>query len=466
MWRVKLRTFIGNLQTRQLNILLTAFFGILAGLSINRFLPVFSENTYFLIAIPFILIFFILMFVNARAALIILLFSRALLDPFMNTTKIAVLGESFGIGGVLNLVIIIFTLILMFKDGWTSTRNNSVRPWIIFLLICFLTTIYSPVQTKALKLFINLVSYFCMFILPFYLVKTTIDKKLWIKIIIFSSFLPVLFANLDLLRGGHFYEDAGIRISGTFSHPNILAFYLVLIIAVVFLVLKTEMFNLNKLKSNFLRLYVLNLLILLLATKTRSAWISCWCIFFIFGLLKDKKYLLLMIILPLFFMLIPGVRDRVQDIFASKYNEAGRLNSLAWRLKLWQSSMASIKENLFFGHGLASFERLSESFFVMDKGLSKGAPAHNAYLGILFETGIIGLLSYLFIFFAILKKISLKLSIILKKTSFEYAIIFSYVLSYMVSSFSDNMLYYLAFNWYFWFFIGIMLKDTLIEEEK
>jgi O-antigen ligase len=102
----------------------------------------------------------------------------------------------------------------------------------------------------------------------------------------------------------------------------------------------------------------------------------------------------------------------------------------------------------------------------MDKGLSKGAPAHNAYLGILFETGIIGLLSYLFIFFAILKKISLKLSIILKKTSFEYAIIFSYVLSYMVSSFSDNMLYYLAFNWYFWFFIGIMLKDTLIEEEK
>jgi len=404
-----------------------------------------------------------------KATLIILLFSRALLDPFMNTTKVAILGEGFGIGGALNLIVIIFTVVSVLKDNRESIKNYPVRWWIIFLILCFLAIIYSPVHEKALKLFINLTSYFCMLVLGLHCVKTKIDKKFWIKIIIYSSLLPVLFANLDLLKGGRFYEDAGNRISGTFTHPNILAFYLVLITAIVFLVLKGEAFNLSRGKVNILRLYILNLLVLLFATKTRGAWISCWSLIFIFGLLKDKKYLLLAVILPPLFMVNPLVSERIRDILTNNsYSRGGRLNSLAWRMRLWQSSISSIKERLFFGHGLASFELLSERFFVanMDRSLSRGVPAHNVYLSLLFEVGVIGLLSYIFIFFTILKKIFLRMKTVLNKTPFEYAIVFSYILSYLISSFSDNMLYYLAFNWYSWFFIGIILKATILGEEK
>jgi hypothetical protein len=39
-------------------------------------------------------------------------------------------------------------------------------------------------------------------------------------------------------------------------------------------------------------------------------------------------------------------------------------------------------------------------------------------------------------------------------------LLFAYVLSYAMVSFSDNMLYYLAFNWYFWFFIGLSARSV------
>jgi len=33
----------------------------------------------------------------------------------------------------------------------------------------------------------------------------------------------------------------------------------------------------------------------------------------------------------------------------------------------------------------------------------------------------------------------------------------------MVVCFGDNMLYYLSFNWYFWFFMGVMTRSAQLE---
>ena len=88
----------------------------------------------------------------------------------------------------------------------------------------------------------------------------------------------------------------------------------------------------------------------------------------------------------------------------------------------------------------------------------KDMVAHNAYLEILFETGIIGLLSFLalfmsplIIFFKYMIKTSSQINAKL------WAIMVAYVFSYMIICSADNLSYYLAFNWYVWFFIGLML---------
>ena len=48
----------------------------------------------------------------------------------------------------------------------------------------------------------------------------------------------------------------------------------------------------------------------------------------------------------------------------------------------------------------------------------------------------------------------------MESISREYAITIAYTLSYFIVGLGDNMRHYLAFNWYVWFFIGIMLTSV------
>lgn len=460
MWLKKLRRFMLNLPVNKEKILLSIIIGFLFARIFLYFSPIF-QSVYFLCAFPVISILIIFMFIKPKVFTIIIFFTRALLDQVLNMAKLNIFGEYIGIGGVLNFLIIVFAFFLLINNHKAFRQNKFIKLWVVFLLICFISIFYSPVPGIAIKLFLNLVSYTCMALLPFLFIKTGEDKKFWIKILAFSSLLPVIFANLDLLRGGTVRHDAGMRIQGALTHPNVLAFYLVLIIAISFLILKSDQFKLSRIKTNILRIYLLDLFILLLATKTRSAWISCWGLFFLYGLLKEKKYIFFTVVLPPLLLLNPSVWERVSDLLSGRnYYSMGGLNSFAWRMELWKSSLPAVKERFISGYGLASFEKLSGSFFKLETR----AAAHNTYLEVLFETGIFGLLSYILIYLSTLKMLYLKMKTSIYKLSLEYAIVFAYVVSYLIICFSDNMLHYLAFNWYFWFFLGVMIKAISFDE--
>src|SRR5271170_432103 len=94
-------------------------------------------------------------------------------------------------------------------------------------------------------------------------------------------------------------------------------------------------------------------------------------------------------------LLIPTVKERVLTVISDKQvtNYQG-INSMEWRLRVWQSSLPLIEERPLQGYGLTSFKPMSEQF--SDIGRNNGA--HNAYIEVLFETGIIGLISFIFLF--------------------------------------------------------------------
>ena len=456
-----------NSSVNRINIFLTVICGILFGRVLIRFLPLAVTNIFFILAIPFVCAFFLLMVTSIRSMLIVLLFLRALLDPLLNVTKLNIFGEDIGIGGAINFFIIILAVILISRNPKRFLHNSFYKYWIVFLFICGIAVIYSPVPGRAARTFLNLASYMSMAIFPFFIVNSLEDKKFWLKILLFASFLPVGFANMDLLRGGTSFIDIGMRIKGTFTHPNILAFYLVLTVVMAFYVLKSGLFTLTRAKKNLLCIYILNLLILLLATKTRNAWIACWVTFFTYGLLKEKKYLVFSVILPFLLLLHPGTMRRIQDLFTGLSVKAGvEVNSLAWRVELWKSSLPLIKKKFIYGHGLASFKVLSRDFFIVQFWERKNVPSHNSYLELLFETGVVGLVSYVMVFLYITRRFFSRIGKVFTDLSAGYALIFAYVVSYMIICLADNMLYYLAFNWYFWFFIGLMLRGMNFDDEK
>jgi len=70
------------------------------------------------------------------------------------------------------------------------------------------------------------------------------------------------------------------------------------------------------------------------------------------------------------------------------------------RLQIWSETLTSIKSNLFLGIGFGNFPLILNENIANSK---RGSSAHNIYLDILSEIGIIGLMIFLFILIEILK---------------------------------------------------------------
>lgn len=431
------------------------------GVGVLIFSPILGKNVLFLAAIPVASLVLLVMFLDAKWMMLILLYTRSMLDPVLNLTKIGG-GDAAGagMGAVLNLLVLVLigVLILRFPKKF-SGNNPMIRQWGIFCGVCGLSVLYSPERMQSIKLLMNLLTYVAIVTIPIVLVRTSEDKKNWIRHLYYSSFMPVGFAIVGFATKQSFFYSFG-RLKGTFTHANILAFYLVFIITVIFYILKSGEFKLSGGKRFFHYVYLIVVAGVLIVTGTRSAWLACAGFFFIYSFLKERRnFFILLVIVPLL-IFVPQVKTRVDDLMTGTGQTRNeKLNAMTWRLKLWSSSMDSIKRRPILGYGLGSFEYYSSSFFSLEK--KSRTPAHNAFIEILFETGLLGLVSYFMIYGTALKICWRKLCGNLSGLSREAAIVFSSVIGYLLVCFSDNTLYYLAFNWYFWFFIGLMMHYFL-----
>jgi O-antigen ligase len=444
----------------KLPIVACIFVGLMAGLVALALSPVIGKNILFVALVPLAGLFVLVMFLDVRWMMIFLLYTRALLDPILDMTRF---GEGAGMGAVLNLLIVVvaFTLMVRFPKQITGHRAF-IKSWIIFLSACFLCVVFSVERVKSFKLWLNFVTYFCIVLIPLMTVKKPADKRFWLKALFFSSFLPICFAYAGVVTKHPVFYAFG-RLKGTFTHSNILAFYIVLIIGVDFYILKTSLFRLTLAQKCWLWIYMVMLLVLLIITQTRSAWISCVALFLIYSLLKEKKLLFVLILVIPLLLMVPQVKTRLSELTeGTGTRKSEQMNSMTWRLKLWESSLNSIRQRPLFGYGLGSFEKMSRSFAKMDKW---GSAAHNSYLELMFETGIVGLLSYLWIYWVVLKTFFLKMKSKIRGVSLEAAVVFSCTIAYFLVGFSDNTLYYLALNWYFWFFIGLVLQSFSFADE-
>jgi O-antigen ligase len=124
------------------------------------------------------------------------------------------------------------------------------------------------------------------------------------------------------------------------------------------------------------------------------------------------------------------------------------LNSYAWRVLLWRAGMNWMDGlHWLHGYGLESFRFYSPRFFPLP-GQDSWDP-HNVYVQLYFETGVLGLTAYGWLFWRVLRRLWL-----MAASWAAAVIVIATVLAYILTSWSDNMLYYLSFNWYFWFFAG------------
>lgn len=131
--------------------------------------------------------------------------------------------------------------------------------------------------------------------------------------------------------------------------------------------------------------------LLLVPTKTSSAWIACDFMFVVHAVWFDHRFLLTFPAAPLLVLIDPSLLDRVVELggstevgdFSQLGSEVG-LNSFEWRQVLWQPGITWIIDRSLFGHGLESFRPSTALFFAVYMAGGQ-IDAHNYYLQIAFE---------------------------------------------------------------------------------
>lgn len=387
-----------------------------------------------------------------RSGMVGLLLIRPLCDRFFELARFNFSGKDISYGAAINLIVISAVALVLYRLR-NQVQVTLWRAWVPFLLITLAASLYSPVAVDGFRKFLTYVSYMGMFVLPFVMIRTERDVLYFLKIAILSSLGPVVYGLFQLGSGWDWYQ--GTRIASSFSHPNIFAFYLLTTIGTILSLLLSQRFVLAKATRNMLRLYLIPLLILLLATKTRSAWLGCFLLFGVYGLIADKRVLVLTFALPVCALFVPAVRERLMDLTSGNQyvGWVQDVNAYAWRKLLWQKATSYIAQRPLFGYGLYSFPYYSPTFFPLET--ERGVDAHNVYIQLLFETGLMGLLSYLWIF-------GRKLQMLFRYWRLDrpaLTMTASMLCVYLITCYSDNLLEYVSYGWCYWFTFGVIFAD-------
>lgn len=443
-------------------IVLAIFTAVFVGIFVALFGATVGQHYGVLLALPLAIVIGFIFIFDRYMLFFIIILSRSSIDLILETTRLG----SFGLGAVLNALVIIMAMIAVFQ-GPRSIRDLLRKTWLPFLTIAFLTIFIAPDFSLAMKSFLGLLSYASIFILAVTVIKSEEDYARWIRAVFFSSLVPVIFGFIDLVNGGyHGPESEGLRINSTFGHPNIFAFYLVLMISLSFYFYKTKVAYISDFIRRTLPAYILIMLVLLVLTKTRSAWVSCAVFFTMYALIYERKYLLYISLAPVVAFMIPEVRDRLLDL--GQGNEVinySKLNSYAWRKLIWHDGLSFMSpSHYFFGYGIEAFKERSIDFFTMSGGVKMGA--HSVYVQLLFETGALGVAAYIWLH---VKTATLLIPFYEKNKLMIFSMIML-LIEFAFEAYADNMLSYLSYIWYMWFVLGavyavstLKIKESLNE---
>lgn len=458
--------------TRTLLVSAMLLLALLVGVALPGYVGAMGDSIAKLMVLPALILLLLLLCYDRMLLLLLILVLRASGDVFLESTKFSLGSVQLGIGGLINACVLLIALLLMLENPKVLHRKM-LLPWLGFLMIALYGVVSAPQLGDAIRTYLSLISYTAIFVSAFYFVRSPTDFRRVAVLIIWSSILPVLYGALDIVLQGGVHGPNGARLQSTFSHPNIFAFYLTLVIALVLYLLKSPEKNhsaprsiLNQARSSIgdtahptssttgvrvmLMLYALILLVFLLLTQTRSAWIGCFALFALYGWFFERRYLVYLFLIPLLALLLPSVRERLMDLGSgNEVVQYAKLNSFAWRVYIWESGLQWMRASSYFlGNGLGAFQYYSPTFFPLAGKVHFGA--HNIYVQWLFELGVLGLLAYLWLFVRLLWM----LRSFVAYNRLGGFIVIALMIQYLVVSFSDNMAYYLVFNWYFWFVVG------------
>lgn len=399
------------------------------------------------------------MFFNPLAGLLLLILIRPSLDILTGYPVIIVENASLNLSSLLAILTLAFAVLAVTKNYQRIKLIPLKLPIAVFLFLALVSTLLSFNITASLAELARLISIFSLYALGFIIVTTKKELGYLIKTIVLSAVIPSFFALYQFFTNSGmtiFTEEIYNRIFGTFAHPNLLAYYLIIPLALLVFAFSKDIQKKNP--NIFYPLSFLFFTTLLILTYTRGAWLAFLLIIFIIGVVKYRKFLVISaIIVFLIYAVFEPIRIRIDNLITS---DPG--SSVQWRLSLWKDSVAYISEAPIFGHGTGTANEL----ILEKRGMKFGSSdPHNDYLKILLENGILGLIAYLVIYTSLIATLIIKYARESDKNMKNILlIIISLSLVFYIMSFADNIIRNTALQWAYWSLIGSLFAVSSINK--
>lgn len=362
-----------------------------------------------------------------------------------------------------------------FWNGFAPPVNFLNRPLQILSLAMFISVLFS--QYPALSFYAYFGKFIkCVFIFFSFIEAFSDERRIWFFFWVFlcSAFITALsgafqhYTGIDFIKGHIFGHENYIpveRVNSSFFSANGFGAFLLPVIGLVGHLLFTAIV---RTRSWILGAVFSALLVLFLAclcwTYSRSAWVGFLCLLFVTILLDRRKALftgaLLLIFIFIFTPSLNNVRHMhlINDEVESVQQEVGLYSVLikggSGRGAYWKKAVSIIRSSPVWGTGLNTYTRIIKK----DPDTNTWRYAHNCYLQMTAETGLLGLFCFLWMIFVLLwdgSKYCGKIKGVWPLSFLQGAL--AGLSGFLVQCFFDNTLYTVELSVLMWVVMGLIV---------
>lgn len=364
----------------------------------------------------------------------------------------------------LSIAVAFFAWILkkaLTKD-WSLTRTSLKWPFLLFIIagaLSFINTSYLYISFRGL---LKIVKYATLYFIIIETVNSEKKFRNFIYLTLATSFIIGLdgmfqyFTGIDLIRR---FELSGGRVRASFGNINDFGSYLIIVLS---LAVSTLAWGVTRLKEKIALGGLVGLLGTCLALTYSRGSLAAGLVAIVFqGFFKIKK------ILPIFLILVilgtlflpKAVFERAKSAFLLKqtsYNE---------RFDVWRGAFNMVKAHPIVGNGINTFFRDYPKYRIDDR--EDSGHAHNCYLQMLAETGILGLITFLYLIAVFFIKVIAYIRRNLNNLDFYSASVLGLtagLFGFLLQSFIDTNLYSLPLAVLFWSTVGFVM--SIVEKDK
>lgn len=343
-------------------------------------------------------------------------------------------GYSLSYGINIKNIFITITVLLMIRE-YLNLKIKNFRfikyffiPVVIPGLIYFVASAYSSTHYSS-HVFLSmgwLLHYINIYIIAYLIYYLYFHKKHfldYLKVSVFATiFLQVAISLIQFTKqswaglpienaqyiGAYFgAPDAAplfVRVLGTFAHSNQLS----LILVVLLVILIPDML---KLKSvSYLIISALTATVVLLS-QSRSGWMALFIVFTlaILNFKEDTKKLIIKIGLRRVIYLVGFILVVSSIVVIPRLNRSvyafGEGGAVPLRKEMMKEAMEAIQLSPWVGYGVATNEKVLLNLFPVGYVYLFPAPVHLAYVQMLLESGLIGLIAFIIPFLYLFRSI-------------------------------------------------------------